>query len=121
MHLHTKSQTFSFPLAVYAIWQRHLQVNDRTSESGCVLLLLLSITKNTGHFIHKALKKGARVAQSVKCPTLGVGSGHDLTVHGFEPHIRLYADNAEPAWDSASLSLSLCPSPALSISLSQNK
>ena len=61
------------------------------------------------------------VAQSVKHLTLGFSSRHDLTVCGFEPHIRLCADSTEPAWDS--VSLSLCPSPALSLSLSfsQNK
>ena len=32
------------------------------------------------------------------------GSGHDLTVHGFEPQIGIRADSAEPAWDSLSLS-----------------
>ena len=35
-------------------------------------------------------------------------SAQDLTVHEFKPHIGLYADGAEPAWDSLS-SLSLCP------------
>ena len=29
------------------------------------------------------------MAQSVKRPTLGFGSGHDLAVHGFEPHMDL--------------------------------
>ena len=49
--------------------------------------------------------RGTWVAQSVKRPTLGFGSGHDLTVCGFEPR---GADSVEPAWDS----LSLCPFPA---------
>ena len=39
------------------------------------------------------------MAQSVKRQTLDFGPGHDLTVCGIEPHIRLCADNAEPAWD----------------------
>ena len=26
-------------------------------------------------------------------------SGHDITVHEFEPHIRLSAVSAEPTWD----------------------
>ena len=62
------------------------------------------------------------VTQSVEGPTLGFGSGHDLTVHEFQPHIRLCADGVEPASDS--VSPSLCPSPtceharALSLSLS---
>ena len=50
---------------------------------------------------------GTWVAQSVKRPTLDLGSGHDLTVHGFKPRVRLCAENAEPAWDSLSLPLSL--------------
>ena len=47
------------------------------------------------------------MAQSVERPTLGFGSGHDLTVRGFKPSIGLRADIAEPAWDSLSLSLPL--------------
>ena len=68
---------------------------------------------------------GAWVAQSVEHLTLGFNSGHDVTVHKFEPHVRLHADSAEAAWDSVSLSLSssLCPSPtcAVSVSLKINK
>ena len=30
---------------------------------------------------------------------LGFGSGHDLTVHGFEPCTGLQATGVEPAWD----------------------
>ena len=44
--------------------------------------------------------------QSVKRLTLDFGSGHDLTVHGFEPLIGLCAGSAEPAWDSLCLPLS---------------
>ena len=46
------------------------------------------------------------------------GSGHNLTVHGFEPHIKLSAVSAELALDP--LSPSFFPSPAqfLSPSLS---
>ena len=63
------------------------------------------------------------MAQSVKRPTLGFGSVHDLTVCGFEPCIGLCADSVEPAWDSLSLllSLPLLCSHSLSLSLSQNK
>ena len=39
-------------------------------------------------------------------PTLDFGSGHDLTVCGFEPCVRLHGDSTEPAWDSFSLPLS---------------
>ena len=55
----------------------------------------------------KAHSGGAPGAQSVKPPTLDFGSDHDLTVHGFESHIRLC--NAEPAWDSFSSPLSTLP------------
>ena len=41
---------------------------------------------------------------SVEHLTLGLGSGHDLTVHGFEPSIRLCARSVVPAWDSLSSS-----------------
>ena len=66
---------------------------------------------------------GAWVAQRAKHPTLGFGSGHDLTVHEFEPHGGLCADSGEPAWDSfhPSLSLSAPPWLVLSISLKINK
>ena len=49
----------------------------------------------------------AGVAQSVNGLTLDFSSGRDLTVREIEPHVRLCADSAEPAWDSLSLSLSL--------------
>ena len=61
---------------------------------------------------------GTWVAQLIKQPTLGFGSGHDLTVCEFEPRIRLCADSEEPAWDSVSPSLSAPPLFALSLSLS---
>ena len=71
--------------------------------------------------------RGAWVAQSVKHLILDFGSGHDLTVCGFEPHVRLCTVSTEPAWDSdfpspsappllmlaRSLSLSLSLSPSL--------
>ena len=38
--------------------------------------------------------RGTWVAQSVKRPDFG--SGHDLAVCGFKPHIRLWADSSEP-------------------------
>ena len=37
--------------------------------------------------------QGPWVAQWVKCPTLGFGSGHDLPVRELEPHIRLCTDS----------------------------
>ena len=44
-----------------------------------------------------------------------------IMVCEFEPCIGLCADSAELAWYSLSPSLPLCPSPAHSLSLSQNK
>ena len=64
---------------------------------------------------------GAWLAQLVRRPTLGCGSGHDLTVHEFKPRIRLCADSAEPAWDSLSLPLSHSALPLLSLSLCLSK
>ena len=65
------------------------------------------------------------MAQSVKLPTLGFGSGYDLKVCEFEPRIGLHAESAEPVWDSVSLSV---PPPPVrvcmcehALSLSQNK
>ena len=57
------------------------------------------------------------MAQLVKHSTLDFSSGHDLTVHESELCIQLCTGRAEPAWDSFSLSLSLCPSPAHALSL----
>ena len=48
------------------------------------------------------------MASSIKPTALGFGSGCGLTVHEFEPHIELHAGSEEPAWDSLSLSVSLC-------------
>ena len=61
---------------------------------------------------------GAWVALLVKPPALGFGSGHDLTVCEFKPHIRLCTGSREPAWDSLSLSLSLSLSAPLPLVLS---
>ena len=57
------------------------------------------------HFVQNNDHRGTWVAPSVKCPTFGFGSGHDLTVSGFEPLIGLCTDSTEPAWDSLSPSL----------------
>ena len=54
----------------------------------------------------------------VKRLTPGFGSGHDLTVHESQPCFGLYAESAEPGWDSRSPSLSLSASPLVSLSLS---
>ena len=81
--------------------------------------------KLPGHkylFLLKVKRKwGTWVARLVKCPTPDFGSGHDLTVHEIEPHIRLCADRVEPAQDSLSLSLSLSLSFSAPPPISQNK
>ena len=63
------------------------------------------------------------MTQLVECPTLDFSSGRDLMVPQFKSHVGLSADNAEPAWDSLSPSLS-SPPPFVHMhfpSLSQNK
>ena len=65
--------------------------------------------------------RGAWVAQSGKRLTLGFSSGHDLPVRGFKPRMGLCAGGTEPAWDSLSFPLSLCPSAAHALSLKINK
>ena len=58
------------------------------------------------------------VAPLVKHLTLGFSSGHDLTVHEMEPHVGLWADSTDAAWDF------LCSSPHSHMcmcSFSQNK
>ena len=59
------------------------------------------------------------MAQSVECPTLDFGSGHDLIVHGLESHLS----TALTAWSLLRiLSLSLSATlQTLFLSLSQNK
>ena len=61
------------------------------------------------------------MAQPVKRPTLDFSPGHDLTVHGVEPHVGLCAAATETAWDSVSPSLSLPLTFSLSLSLSLSK
>ena len=59
--------------------------------------------------------RGTWVAQSLERPTPDFGSGHDHLVCEFKPHVGLYADSAEPAWDS------LPAPPLLTFSLSLSK
>ena len=62
--------------------------------------------------------RGAWAAQLVDCLT---GSGHDLTVRGFQSRIGLHADRMDPAWASLSPPLSAPPPLRLSRSLKINK
>ena len=41
--------------------------------------------------------RGTWVAQLVKCLTLDIDSGHDLTVREIEPHVGLRSGRTEPA------------------------
>ena len=59
------------------------------------------------------------MAQSGTRPTLGFGSGRDLTVHEIEPCIRLCVLTAWDPLGILSLPLSLCPSLAHTLSLSK--
>ena len=64
-------------------------------------------------------KKGAWVAQLLKRLTLDLGSGHDLTVGEFKPHVgSALRRRSLLGILSLSLSLSLCPSPTLACSVS---
>ena len=58
------------------------------------------------------------MAQSVECPTLDFGSGHDLTVRDIKPHVELSADDADLTWDSLSAPPLLSVSHSLTLSLS---
>ena len=65
---------------------------------------------------------GAWVAQLAKHLTLDFGSGHDLTAHEFRLHVGLRADSSElGACFGFCVFLSLCPSPAHTLSLLKNK
>ena len=53
--------------------------------------------------------------------TLDLGSGHDLTVRGFEPHVGLCTVSPRSLLGLLSLSLSLSTPPLLLLFLSQNR
>ena len=63
---------------------------------------------------------GAWAAQSVKQPTLGFGSGHDLTVCEFEPCVKLCSDSMDSLGFSLPLSLSLSL-PPLQLNIGEKK
>ena len=56
----------------------------------------------------KYIARGTYVAQSVDCPTLDFGSGHDPRVVGSSPKLGSGL-SVEPAWDSLSLLLLSSP------------
>ena len=76
----------------------------------------LAYSRYSADIYRKRKCGGTRVAQSVKHPTLGFGSGHDLPVRGIEPPVGLCPGSVEPAWDFPSLFLCLCPCPAHAVS-----
>ena len=65
----------------------------------------------------RAEREGERIPSRLHTVSAEPNIGLDLMIHETEPHVRLCADNTEPAWDS--LSPSLCPSSTHI--LSQNK
>ena len=78
-------------------------VRSWASSSNSVLLLpSLENGENNNTYTLKIFIK-------IKPLTSGFDSGHDLIVCEFKPRIGLWADSAEPAWDSLSLSLSFSP------------
>ena len=86
-----------------------------TPNSAALQPLQLLPSPSPALVLRRQKPRGAWVAQSVEHPTVDLGSGHDLTACGFEPHIRLCVDSMEPAWDSLSfLSLPLHCSRSLS-------
>ena len=104
---------FPFQIICLVSWQNYILFFPEkcilTSHSFYACLLISSIQD---YFL-----QGALVPQFNKHPTLGFGSGHDLMICEFRPQVRLCTDSTEPAWDS--LSLSLFPTPACSLSLSK--
>ena len=88
----------------------HLPRNDeREAQSKTNLSSECYQDSKTG-WCKEKVRYGAWVTQKVKHPTLGLNSGHSLTVHGYEPHVRLCTDSSEPGpcfWFCVSLSLSL--------------
>ena len=71
-----------------------------------ILYILCSIHTNIFH-LKKSTLGAAQVAQSVRCLTLDLGSGHDLRVVRSSPDASGSVLDVEPAQDSLSLSLCL--------------
>ena len=112
--VHTSSTVPAVPL-IHALPTSATQV--------CAMPPLAGVAPPAGHSGHwpPQLEKvwGTWVAQSVQHPPPGFGSGHDLTVRGIEPHVRLCADSTACLGFSLSLSV---PLPCWSTHcLSQNK
>ena len=67
------------------------------------------------NMVSNAFYKGHPGGSVVEHPTLDLGSGHGLTVHEFEPRVGLCTEPG--ACLGFSVSLFLCPSPQLMLSL----
>ena len=73
----------------------------------------------TRKFLEENIGGDAWVAQSVKHPTLGFGSGLNLMAGGIKPRTGLCADSTDPASDSLSPSLFVPPIFMHTLSLSK--
>ena len=79
-------------------------------------LRLIALKDSNESLNLKREKRSTWVAQLVEHLTLGFGSGHDLTVHEIEPHVRLCQQRG-----ACRGSLSAPPSPSLFLPLSLSK
>ena len=86
-----------------------------------IILAMIFWIHDTQSNGNKSKNGSAWGAQSAELLTLDFGSGHDLTVREFKPRVGLCTDNAEPAWNSLSLSLSLSAPSLFVLYLFQNK
>ena len=78
---------------------------------------MASERENPANFVRDERNVGSWVALSVEHQlTLDLGSGHDLMIREFQPHVGLCAYSLEPAGDSLS---PLCFSPARARALSE--
>ena len=88
---------------------QHLQSNQEKKVINFKAYIASSILNRVKFVFKSPFFQGTWVAQLVMRPTLDFGSGHDLTVHGIEPCVRLCADSTKPALGSISPSLSVLP------------
>ena len=99
-------------VAIYLYWASplNLLISALTHKMGILTVLASWGHRDLSHLCRKSGKlhieplaqylahsSSAWVARSVKCPTLSFSSVRDLTVHEFEPYIRLCTDSVEPA------------------------
>ena len=103
-----------------AVVPRFGDLNNQLKHEHRHMHLFANILFGKHTHLKNAFHGGAWLAQSVKHPTLDVGSGHDLRVMGPSPceglHARWRGNRLED-----SLSFSLCPSVPLTHHLLSNK